>query len=272
FFDTQKIKQRLKQLRKERGLTQEILENELHYSHSTISDWENEKKEIVPSPKTFVDLANYYAVDIDYLFGTSDVKSKDNQNIAGALRLSIESIEKLRGDGQLAALVDRLLTGQTLSAIAKRAQQISYHQILEDVMSTSFEKRFSADIQKAFDEYYFRVFPFEMSPESFKAHLKEIYPYRETFDANDFLEVKFLEDGRNFIYNSVEGFSSMSASEQHDAILSAIVDISYDYCVSSRVVELSKQKLVQMLGELLDQSIRQETDDIRARLKGHTAP
>ena len=70
---------RIKELRKEFGLSQVDLANRLEVTKQTISNWENEN--IQPSIDMLVDLANVFNVTTDYLLGLDDVP-----------RLSIEGL------------------------------------------------------------------------------------------------------------------------------------------------------------------------------------
>lgn len=57
----------LKDLRKEKGLTQEQLAKEINFSLSIINKWENGKKN--PSIEAIKILAIYFQVTTDYLLG-----------------------------------------------------------------------------------------------------------------------------------------------------------------------------------------------------------
>ena len=57
----------LKELRLEKGLTQEELAKELNFSMSVVNKWENGKKN--PSVDSLKILAKYFDVTIDYLLG-----------------------------------------------------------------------------------------------------------------------------------------------------------------------------------------------------------
>ena len=70
---------RIKELRKEFGLSQVDLASRLEVTKQTISNWENEN--IQPSSDMLVDLANVFNVTTDYLLGLDDVP-----------RLSIEGL------------------------------------------------------------------------------------------------------------------------------------------------------------------------------------
>ena len=60
----------LKELRKEKKLTQEKLSKIIGVSKTTICQWETEKQE--PSLKDLVFLSNFFNVSTDYLLGLED--------------------------------------------------------------------------------------------------------------------------------------------------------------------------------------------------------
>lgn len=59
--------QRLSALRREKGITQLTLADDLNYSDKAVSKWE--RAESVPDACTLVKLAEYFGVSIDYLLG-----------------------------------------------------------------------------------------------------------------------------------------------------------------------------------------------------------
>lgn len=67
---------RLKELRKEKGLTQEELAKELKTTKLTISNWENEKY-LIRADKAKI-IANYFNVTIAYLLGHSDFEKSSS--------------------------------------------------------------------------------------------------------------------------------------------------------------------------------------------------
>ena len=60
----------LKELRKEKGLTQRELAQKLNLTQATICDWEVSKVE--PSIEWLVKLADFFEVSVDYLIGRED--------------------------------------------------------------------------------------------------------------------------------------------------------------------------------------------------------
>ncbi|WP_303973780.1 helix-turn-helix domain-containing protein [Streptococcus merionis] len=66
---------RLKELRKEKGLTQQALADEIGVHFRTLQNWENEKAEI-KSDKAQT-LADYFGVSVAYLLGYSDLEYRN---------------------------------------------------------------------------------------------------------------------------------------------------------------------------------------------------
>ncbi|MDE6210460.1 MAG: helix-turn-helix domain-containing protein [Clostridia bacterium] len=62
---------RLKELRKEKGLTQLQLANATKISVSAISSWENNTR--IPNAIAIITLAKFFEVTTDYLLGVSDI-------------------------------------------------------------------------------------------------------------------------------------------------------------------------------------------------------
>ena len=88
------IAERLKDLRKDRGLTLEALAEVTNISKSALGTYETgEFKDI--SPFSIVKLAKFYGVTADYLLGLSEMKNHPNADLAD-LRLSDEMIDLLK--------------------------------------------------------------------------------------------------------------------------------------------------------------------------------
>lgn len=59
--------ERLKELRKEKGISQQKLAFEIHYAQSVICDWENGKAE--PTAPAIIAVSDFFEVSCDYLLG-----------------------------------------------------------------------------------------------------------------------------------------------------------------------------------------------------------
>lgn len=66
---------RLKYLRTERGENLERVAEYLNVSIQTISNYENEKRDMTPD--TILKLAEYFGVSTDYLLGKSDIRNPE---------------------------------------------------------------------------------------------------------------------------------------------------------------------------------------------------
>lgn len=72
--------ERLKRLRKERGITQEQLAAIIGVERSSIGKYEG-KSQIIPSDDVKYRIAEYFGVSVDYLLGYTDVSTPINANI-----------------------------------------------------------------------------------------------------------------------------------------------------------------------------------------------
>ncbi len=66
-----KFGERLKELRKERGITQKQLAGILDVSKTTICQWETMKQE--PSIEMLMKLADFFHTSVDYIVGRNDI-------------------------------------------------------------------------------------------------------------------------------------------------------------------------------------------------------
>ena len=76
---------RIRELRKERKMSQRELAEKLNVSQQTIGAWETER--IVPGADTLGNIANYFGVTTDYLLGRSEQRkeNKDDFTVQEAL-------------------------------------------------------------------------------------------------------------------------------------------------------------------------------------------
>lgn len=70
--------ERLTELRKEKGLTQDELGKILGFRDSTISQYETGKRK--PDQETLTKIADYFDVTTDYLLGRSDIRKPEIYN------------------------------------------------------------------------------------------------------------------------------------------------------------------------------------------------
>lgn len=272
--DKNKIKQQLKKIRNEKDITQNDLANAIHVGdnngiggRTTITNWESLSNDTLPNLRAMLEICNYLDVDMDYLLGKTNTQSKDIQTMADTLNLSTESIKTLKNMPQCSALVESLLQKALFTEVAQRIQQIGRSLLLEDVVTTAFTASFCMRIRKLFDDYYFNTFPMDISPKSFCLYLNKKLPYKNTFDANVFINNNFLEEGKNFLENLYLDFWNTEPQQQYQQIIESIVEITYDYFMSLRAVELSRQRLHTLMAQMVDEAIDQHLKKTREQIQ-----
>lgn len=95
------FKDRLKSIRKEKGISQYKLASDLHVAQSTIAGWENGNRE--PDFEMIKRISEYFHVTIDYLLGKSDTPSSENTSGIKVLRFGesiFEDLDKLPEEAQ----------------------------------------------------------------------------------------------------------------------------------------------------------------------------
>lgn len=97
-------------LRMESGLTQEDMARNLGVSKSTIGMWETNRR--LPSPELYEQIADYFNVDIDYLYGRSSVRQRIHYDNDGTAYVPISSSDNQLSDEErnLLANYNRLNT------------------------------------------------------------------------------------------------------------------------------------------------------------------
>lgn len=96
---------RLKELRQEKNLRQEDLGKLFNATKSAVSMWENGKRE--PDRETFLALADFFGVTVDYLMGREDtqqqyvsIDSEDNDAKFPKFQSALQSLRKESGLSQ----------------------------------------------------------------------------------------------------------------------------------------------------------------------------
>ena len=97
--------QRLKELRRERNLTQEEFGKTLNVVKSTISLYENNK--ISPDDELKKSMAKYFGVTLDYLMGVSNIRNPYKDNVVDTKEEIDEEENSLGEDDVIAAHSDK---------------------------------------------------------------------------------------------------------------------------------------------------------------------
>ena len=100
------IGNRLRNLRKEKGLTQDELSKMLNVTKSTISYYENSKR--TPTIANLHELANVFNVSFDYLIGNDKYQIADNNEEYG-IYMSKEEIYFIKEIRRYGKLYDKII-------------------------------------------------------------------------------------------------------------------------------------------------------------------
>lgn len=74
--------QRIKELRKEKRITQTDLANGVHVTQQTVTAWESGRA--VPNASTLDALADYFNVSSDYILGRTNTKNPESKDLDDA--------------------------------------------------------------------------------------------------------------------------------------------------------------------------------------------
>ena len=84
--------ERLKQLRKEAGLTQKNIADNFNTSPQSYAQWEKGLRS--PSKESLEKLANFFNVSIDYILGNSDIKNPNEKSELESLFNQLDDEQK----------------------------------------------------------------------------------------------------------------------------------------------------------------------------------
>lgn len=124
-------------LRSEAGLKQEEMAQKLGVSKSTIGMWETGKR--LPSPELYEQVADYFNVDIDYLYGRSEIRQRVHYDQDGTAYVPVKDTgAELRNDERELLSYYNLLndTGKA-KAISDISDMTELKKYTEDTASSS---------------------------------------------------------------------------------------------------------------------------------------
>lgn len=90
-MNVREFKNIFQQLRKERDLTQEEISKALGVSKSSVAMWETGQR--LPSPELYEQIADFFNVDIDYLYGRSSIRQKVRYDEDGNMQRTLSQEE-----------------------------------------------------------------------------------------------------------------------------------------------------------------------------------
>ena len=116
-----KFSQRLRELRKERGLLQKNIAEVLNITRAAITQYENDYR--FPDQQMLMKIADFYEVTLDYLLGRTDFR--DINNPTPIYEFNIKDIEE--SINFILDQEDITLDGETLSYESKLILESSIH-------------------------------------------------------------------------------------------------------------------------------------------------
>ena len=84
----------MKQLRHQKGLTQQQLADYLHVSKGTVGMWETGRRE--PNTEILSELADFYGVSVDYLLGRETISGTQEAVLQETIRTLEELMKRLK--------------------------------------------------------------------------------------------------------------------------------------------------------------------------------
>ena len=236
---------------------------------STVAAWENPNRKNLPSVESLLKIADLYDVDVRYLLdGKREEPNVENKAIASALNLSIENVVTLKNNPQYSSIVSKIIGKELFEQIVNKINNLALSSVLKDVILTSFTATFSKKLSKMFDSYYFQELTISINQSGFLDFIKKNIPYNEkSFDADEFLEKNFLEEGRGYVYRSANNWNGMKTESKYDHLMNCVAEITFDYFLSTKTQELLKVNINNTFSQLIDEVVEERNQEIHERFK-----
>ena len=268
------LKERIRQLRKERSLTQAELINLIdpdntNTKHSRISEWENTKRTNLPRLDDLLKMCDIFDVDFDYLVGISDIESRNINELSKTLNLDQDTLIALNTNPSLGRFFGFLVITGIFSEVASQSSRLAMMEVMESVINTAFTSEFKATINALTEQYINQTFAMDINEDSYKRYLENIFLYDSSFNATEFINNNFIEDGKAFIYNQFpEGaFDLFPEAEKYNIIIQSIVDIVYEYKTKKELADSIKYRLISKFEKTINDYIEFEAQIMRDNLK-----
>lgn len=236
---------------------------------STVAAWENPKRKNLPSIDILLKLAVLYDVDVRYLLdGENEVPNAGDKTIATTLNLSVDNVVTLKNNPKYGDVVNKIIGKELFEQIVNKINNLALSSVLQDVILTSFTATFSKKLSKMFDSYYFQELTISINQSGFLDFIKKNIPYNEkSFDADEFLEKNFLEEGRGYVYRSANNWNGMKTESKYDHLMNCVAEITFDYFLSTKTQELLKVNINNTFSQLIDEVVEERNQEIHERFK-----
>ena len=264
------IAERLKDLRKSRGITLEALAKDVAISKSALGTYETgEFKDI--SPLSIVKLAEYYGVTTDYLMGVSNLEKEADTEIQ-ELRLTNGALDVLKSGGFNRVLLSEIMCHKDFQRLMVDMEifvdHIASMQVdnLNYVMGTTrdiVQKQYHADENELFyrtaelgkipaDEYVSSVLRDDLT--GILRDIREARP-KKAKDGTDVSPFAAIEEFQKKVQAVVEGEGS--SEERAAKLYLAALGIDYD--------SLTHEEFVVLIGILEKSELKENSISRRGR-------
>lgn len=236
---------------------------------STVAAWENPNRKNLPSVESLLKIADLYDVDVRYLLDEKrEEPNVENKAIASVLNLSVDNVVTLKNNPQYSSIVSKIIGKELFEQIVNKINNLALSSVLKDVILTSFTATFGKKLSKMFDSYYFQELTISINQSGFLDFIKKNIPYNEkSFDADEFLEKNFLEEGRGYVYRSANNWNGMKTESKYDHLMNCVAEITFDYFLSTKTQELLKVNINNTFSQLIDEVVEERNQEIHERFK-----
>ena len=256
--DINKFKKRLADSRKKKGLTQETLANRLNIGRTSVVAWEREDNDKLPSIDNVNRLCSILDIEPNYLFGVTDVDCTDVQAISNAIHLSEDSISSLISQSFANPFIDFLLKNQSFDEFMNKLKQICYYKMTQQEFESKFLPSTLKKINKAFNKLYQATFPLDMSSNTFANYLQTQLQYNNYSSYEEFAKDTLTDSQYLSFRIQYPELSSADDSEKYKLTVHFLAKICYDYAFNNAHTELSMNRIVMILSEVITNFIDNE--------------
>lgn len=159
YINPDDLAEKLKSIRKEKGLDQKELASLLHVSRQTVIEWE--KGRATPKSDYLIALCNLYDRDIDYLIGRLEEPTHDIKFICDQTGLSARAVLKLkqkkRSNRMYSQILSWLLESNDFDEIISRVNsfiQIKWAKAASDSMGNP-DKKLDKELTKEEERLFY---------------------------------------------------------------------------------------------------------------------
>lgn len=259
------ISNNLKLLRDKNNLNQEQLLNLIepsneHSSHSKVSAWENPSIRTLPNLVDLAKICTALDTDMNYICGKTKIQSSETLKISKLINISQNNIKILKQNKDYGQFLNYFIESDLFTEFLSRINQLAISSMLKSVIDTTLTSKIIKQINILFEKYYSSTLPFDLSKENWNAFLKSNLKFK---DYNSL----FVDEGKNVLKNRYPSFNKLNDENKINCMYEVLADITFDYKLSEKQLELSKIQIQKQLMEIIDLFISRESEKRREKIK-----